>query len=135
MNERIYGMMLGVRTGKAVVGGALALTLAAGVGLPGCQRQATEQPGAGGAPVAVNADDAGAYVAGPDDAGPDDSGSDEFDDPDVAMAVVSADGTPTEVITFDNTDPNPGPTERVASQPERPPNGSMLTPDVLSGPK
>ena len=54
-------------------------------------------------------------------------------EPDLA-AVDAVAGVPTETITFDETDPNPGPTDLVVATPERAPGGSLLTPDVLAGP-
>ncbi|MEM6990859.1 MAG: hypothetical protein AAF721_10190 [Myxococcota bacterium] len=76
----------------------------------------------------------------PADEAPADEGDelDEAQDGDAAddpMAVAGPPGSPTEHITFDEDEPNPGPTDMIASQPERPANGSMLTPDVLSGPR
>ncbi len=109
----------------------------------GCQRQPTEPPEAGAAPAPI------AETAPTEDpesyewTEADERGDGEtFESLDREAPVKSASNEPsaepsksTEVISFDEHEPNPGPTEMVGAQPERPSNGSLLTPDVLSGPK
>ena len=137
--------------------GGLAVAVVMIVSAAGCQPKATAAPGEGAAPAHPDDGDIGAPGGALDDGGGDESGGEdgvaqdgvgedgvgedgvgeeavEPGAPNLA-AVDSVAGVPTQVISFDESDPNPGPTERVESQPGRPKSGSMLTPGVLAGPK
>lgn len=125
--------------------------VAAGMLMVACGRQGAsaspEQPGAA-AQVAQTGDEG----RGPADAEPrdeseasgepgQDEGQDEGEDegegetsPDSVDLPAPA-GADVTKITFDADEPNPGPTEHVVGRPKRPNHGSMLTPDVLAGPK
>jgi len=118
--------------------GGLAVAAVMFIASAGCQPKATAAPDAGAAPVRADGGEIEDPETGLDDGSDgldeDDSGDVEPAEPDLA-AVDSVAGVPTQVISFDESDPNPGPTDRVESQPGRPKSGSLLTPDVIGGPK
>ena len=95
--------------------------------LVGCQRGPTTSPDDVGP-------DAEGVVAQAESEGEPDAMDDEGDPDDSPDEVAAADPN-AEVITFDDMDANPGGTDIITVQPDRTKSGSLLTPDVLAGPK
>lgn len=121
---------------------AVSLLGVAVVALLACERTPTQPPG--------SADEVASTQTQPpidpedepwDDE--DERGDSSFDldrDEDVEAEVVAeaapvTDSNTVEVISFDESDPNPGPTDFVRVPPDRTPSGSLLKPGMLSGPK
>lgn len=106
-----------------------ATTLLATLVLAGCQRGPTTSPqdaevDPSGAVAEVQSE---AEPESPDEVGNEDE---SLEDASLASAEPGA-----EVITFDEMDANPGGTDIITVQPDRTESGSLLTPDVLAGPK
>ena len=105
-----------------------ATTLFATLVLAGCQRAPTTSP------EDAEVDPSGAVAEAESEGEPEslDDGDEgeSLEDASLASADPNA-----EVITFDDMDTNPGGTDIITVQPDRSKSGSLLTPDVLAGPK
>lgn len=107
-----------------------ALTVLAAMALAGCQRAPTTSPDE----ALLDSSDAVADAEPNEDPElfDDDEGDGEGDLEDASLAAADPNA---EVISFDEMEANPGGTDIITVQPDRSKSGSMLTPDILSGPK
>lgn len=104
-----------------------ATTLFATLVLAGCQRAPTTSP----EDAEGEANPSGAVAEAESEGESLDEVGDDSDDLEELAAAESG----AEVITFDEMDANPGGTDIITVQPDRTKSGSLLTPDVLAGPK
>lgn len=109
-----------------------ATTLFATLVLAGCQRGPTTSP----EDAEVDPSGAVAEVAEVQNEDEPESPAEVSDEDESLEDASLASAEPgAEVITFDEMDANPGGTDIITVQPDRTKSGSLLTPDVLAGPK
>ena len=109
-----------------------ATTLFATLVLAGCQRGPTISPQDA---EEAQVDPSGAVADAQREGEPESLDETGDEDESLEDASLAAANPNAEVITFDDMDANPGGTDIITVQPDRTKSGSMLTPDVLAGPK